>query len=68
MNFKKAYKPAKGYRDGLKQGYANASKEVAHLFDKHLKVSIKSDKPNKIQEKALQKFEDFLDSYKTTKG
>ena len=54
------YKPAKGYRDGLKQGYANASKEVAHLFDKHLRVSIKSDKPNKVQEKALQKFMDFM--------
>ena len=55
------YKPSKGYRDGLKQGYKNASREVAHLFEKHLKVSIKSDKPNKVQEKALQKFKDFMD-------
>lgn len=58
------YKPSKGYRDGLKQGYKNASREVAHLFEKHLKVSIKSDKPNKVQEKALRKFEEFLDSHK----
>lgn len=58
------YRPAKGYRDGLKQGYKNASREVSHLFDKHLNVSIKSDKPNKVQEKALGKFEDFLDYYK----
>ena len=58
------YKPAKGYYDGLKQGYKNASKEIAHLFEKHLRVSIKSDKPNKVQEKALTKFEDFLKYHK----
>lgn len=62
------YRPTKGYRDGLKQGYINASREVAHLFEKHLKVSIKSDKPNKVQEKALGKFEEFLNSYKDSKG
>lgn len=53
-------RPAKGYHDGLKQGYENARKEVKHWFDLHLKASIKSDKPNKIQEKALQKFLDFI--------
>lgn len=58
------YRPAKGYYDGLKQGYRNASKEVAHLFEKHLNVSIKSDKPNKIQQKALEKFYNFLNCYK----
>lgn len=58
------YRPAKGYRDGLKQGYKNASKEIAHLFDKHLKVAIKSDRPNKTQEKALSKFKEFMDCYK----
>lgn len=58
------YRPSKGYRDGLKQGYVNASKEVAHLFEKHLRVSIKSDKPNKVQEKALNKFEEFLNFHK----
>ena len=30
------FKPSKGYQDGLKQGYKNASKEIANLFDKHL--------------------------------
>lgn len=54
------YKPTKGYHDGLKQGYKNASKFVANLFDKHLDYSKKSDKPNKNQDKAVQKFEDFL--------
>lgn len=56
-----ANKPHKGYYDGLKQGYKNAQKFVANLFEKHLDYSKKSDKPNKNQEKALEKFEDFLD-------
>jgi len=59
-----AYKPAKGYRDGLKQGRKNASREIAHLFDKHLTVTIKSEKPNKVQYKALEKFYDFLNCHK----
>ena len=58
------YKPAKGYRDGIKQGYKNASKEVANLFDKHLDYKPKSDKPNKNQEKAIEKFEAFLNYHK----
>lgn len=53
-------KPPKGYHDGLKQGYKNAQKYVANLFEKHLNYSKKSDKPNKNQEKALAKFEEFL--------
>lgn len=53
-------KPAKGYRDGLTQGYENARKEVKHLFDLHLNVSVKKN-GNKNQEKALQKFRDFLE-------
>lgn len=54
-------KPSKGYHDGLQQGYKNAQKFVAHLFDKHLVYDKKSDKPNKNQEKALDKFKEFLD-------
>jgi hypothetical protein len=53
-------KAAKGYYDGLRQGYKNAQKDVAHLFEKHLVYGKRSDKPNKIQENALAKFEDFL--------
>lgn len=56
----KESRPARGYHDGLQQGYKNAQKYVAHLFDKHLTYDKKSPKPNKIQEKAMQKFEDFL--------
>lgn len=54
-------KAAKGYHDGLHQGYKNAQKFVANLFDKHLYYDKKSDKPNKNQEKALEKFREFLD-------
>ena len=54
-------KAPKGYYDGKKQGYLDARKFVANLFDKHLQYSKKSDKPNKNQEKALEKFEEFLD-------
>lgn len=53
-------KAPKGYYDGLKQGYKNAQKFVANLFEKHLDYSKKSDKPNKLQEKALEKFKVFL--------
>ena len=53
-------KPPKGYHAGLAQGYRNAQRDVAHLFEKHLNYSKKSDKPNKHQEKALEKFKDFL--------
>lgn len=59
------YRPAKGYRDGLQQGYKNASREIANLFEKHLNVSRKSEKPNKLQEKALAKFNDFLNFHRT---
>lgn len=58
------YRPQKGYYDGLAQGYKNASKEISHLFDLHLDYKIKSDKPNKNQEKAKAKFENFLNFYK----
>lgn len=53
-------RPSKGYHDGLKQGYKNAQKFVANLFDKHLIYDKKSAKPNKHQEKAMAKFEEFL--------
>jgi hypothetical protein len=54
-------KPPKNYYDGLSQGYCNAQKFVANLFEKHLDYKQKSDKPNKNQEKAIQKFRDFIE-------
>lgn len=51
-------KAPKGYYDGLKQGYINAQRDVGKWM-KHLSVRIKSDKPNKMQEKALLKLIEF---------
>ena len=51
-------KPAKTYREGLAQGYLNARREVARWFSLHLNVSMK--KPTKNAEKALAKFEKFI--------
>lgn len=62
------YRPAKGYRDGLEQGRINASKEVANLFEKHLNYSKKSDKPNKNQDRAIIKFEEFLNYHNKEKN
>ena len=59
------YRPARGYRDGLKQGKINASREVAHLFEKHLDYKPKSDPPNRYQQQAMEKFSDFLNEYKS---
>ncbi len=49
-------KPARGYRDGVKQGERNVIKKIAHLFDKHLKAVTINPTPNKTQQKALDKF------------
>lgn len=54
-------KPSRGYYDGLEQGYRNAQKEVAHLFNLHLDYTTKKQPPTKMQEKALIKFKDFLE-------
>ena len=51
-------KPSKTYREGLAQGYLNAQREVAHWFSLHLAVSMK--KPTKNAEKALAKFQEFI--------
>jgi len=59
------YRPSRGYRDGLVQGRKNASREVAHLFEKHLEYKPKSFPPNKNQQKAIEKFEQFLNEYKS---
>ena len=54
-------KPSRGYYDGLRQGYRNAQKEVAHLFNLHLDYVPKKEPPTKLQEKALKKMKDFID-------
>lgn len=58
------YKPNRGYRDGLKQGRRNASRDISHLFEKHLNYSTKNDPPTRYQQMALDKFEMFLNEHK----
>ena len=52
-------KPRKTYRDGLKQGYSNAQRDVAKLFEKNLKFTVNG-KENKNKLKAFEKFKNFL--------
>ena len=55
------YKPAKGYRDGLKQGRKNLARELSHIIDKHLIVSLKPEKQNNsVSVKAFDKFRELL--------
>ena len=53
--------PTKGYLEGLHNGYKKAQKEMAHLFKLHLVCSTKKEPPTKLQEKALIKFENFIE-------
>ena len=55
-------KQAKGYYDGLEQGRKNLAKELSHIIDKHLIVSLKPEKANnKVSQKALEKFNGLLE-------
>lgn len=55
------YKPAKGYRDGLKQGRINLARELSSIVEKHLKIEIRDDKKNnKISQKQFEKFKELL--------
>lgn len=54
-------KQPRTYYEGLNNGYERARKEIAHLFNLHIDYTTKSDNPNKNQQKALQKFKDFLE-------
>lgn len=61
------YKPPKTYRQGIQQGKISLARELKHIIDTHLEVSIKSEKSNnKVSIKALEKFNNLLDeeSYK----
>lgn len=55
------YRPQKGYRDGLSQGYKNAVNELRNIIEKHLVVSLRSDKAhNKVSIKAFEKFNQII--------
>ena len=53
------YKPQKGYRDGIKQGKKDLARDLKHIIDTHLVISLK--KTTKISERALEKFNGLLD-------
>lgn len=53
-------KPRKTYRDGIKQGYINAQREVSKLFEKNL-IFLINGKENKNKQKAYDRFKKFID-------
>lgn len=56
------YRPQRGYRDGLMQGRKNLARELSHIIDTHLMVTIRPEKANnKVSIKALEKFNGLLD-------
>ena len=57
QNIKEGKTP-RGYWDGVEAGKMKARRFVADLFNKHLNVSMK--RPTKNAEKALAKFQDFI--------
>lgn len=58
-------KPAKGYRDGLAQGRKNMARELSHIIDTHLTVSLKKEKQNnKVSQRAFEKFNELLEEGK----
>ena len=55
------FRPAKGYRDGIQQGKIILARELKHIIDTHLNVSIRPEKANnKVSIKALEKFNELL--------
>lgn len=54
-----ANKQSRGYFDGLEQGKKALAKELKHIIDTHLVISLKKD--TKISQKALEKFYSLLD-------
>ena len=51
------FRPAKGYRDGIKQGKINLARELSSIAEKHLKIEIREDKKNnKASQKQFEKF------------
>ena len=56
------YRPGKGYRDGILQGKKALARDLRHIIEKHLVVSLKPEKQgNKVSQNALEKFNVLLD-------
>ena len=52
-------KPSRGYYDGKMEGEKHLARELKHIIDTHLVISLKKD--TKISQKALEKFYFLLD-------
>lgn len=56
------YRPAKGYRDGIKQGKINLARQLSDIISKHLVVTLRPDKANnKVSIKQYEKFKELID-------
>lgn len=56
------YRPAKGYRDGIQQGKKTLARDLSHIIDTHLQITLKPEKQhNKTSIKAFEKFREMLD-------
>ena len=54
-------KPPKTYRQGLEQGRKNLARELSHIIDTHLVVSLKPEKSgSKVSQRAFEKFKELL--------
>ena len=65
------FRPAKGYRDGIKQGKITLARELSSIAEKHLKSEIKPEKQNnKVSQRQFEKFKELMneDSYKDISG
>lgn len=55
------FKPAKGYRDGIKQGRKTMARELSSIAEKHLTIALRTDKQdNKVSQKQFEKFKELL--------
>ena len=63
------FRPQKGYHDGILQGKKSLARELSHIIDTHLVVSLKEEKKNnKVSISALEKFNELLKEENYTKG
>lgn len=56
------YKPPKTYMQGVQQGKKSLARELSHIIDTHLQVSLKPEKQNnKVSIRAFEKFQNLID-------
>lgn len=55
------YRPHKTYRDGIQQGKLALARDLRHIMEKHLSITLKAEKKaNKTSQKAFEKFMELL--------